>query len=124
MEQVDTIKDHAVTLKQLLGKKLGLRKGGLAYRVTKAGRLLPGHVRNDIQRIAQAEAMANHPKLERRMDPSATKPAYDRAAAFLTAIDVKDRRKGVLLSILGSVAFNILVVITLLIVVLRWRGFV
>jgi hypothetical protein len=122
MDRNQTIDAQAQGLRDLLASRLGLRHGTLARRLAKAGRRLPMGVRNDISAVAEAESMAQHPKIGRRMDPKMTHAAYERAAAFLQAIDVKDRRKGIALSILGSIAFNILVVITLLIVVLRWRG--
>lgn len=122
MDRNQTIGAQAQGLRDLLANRLGLRRGTLARRLAKAGRTLPMGVRNDISAVAEAETMTQHPKMARRMDPKVTHAAYERAAAFLQAIDVKDRRKGIALSILGSIAFNILVVITLLIVVLRWRG--
>ena len=124
MQRTDSIETQAQNLRTLLANRLGLRRGSLAQRVAKAGRRLPVAVRNDIAAVADAENMAHHPKLERRMDPKATQAAYERAATFLRAIDVKDRRKGLLLSMLASAAFSILAVVTLLIVVLRWQGFV
>lgn len=42
----------------------------------------------------------------------------------LKAIDPIDRRKGLILSTAASIAFSLIVVFTLLVVVLRWRGFV
>jgi hypothetical protein len=124
MDRNETIEAQAQNLRDLLANRLGLRRGSLARRVAKAGRRLPVGVRNDISAVAEAESMAQHPRLGRRMDPKVTHGAYERASVFLKAIDVKDRRKGVILSILGSVAFNILAVVTLLIIVLRWRGFI
>ena len=50
--------------------------------------------------------------------------AAERVIAHLRAIDVADRRKGLILSILGSMAFSVLVVLALLVIVLVWRGFV
>ena len=124
MDRKVTIENQAENLRVLLADRLGARRGTLARRVAKAGRLLPTGIRNDISAVAEAEIMTQHPKLGRRIDANFTQPAYARAVAHLKAIDVKDRRKGVILSILGSMAFNLLVVIVLLIVVLRWRGFV
>lgn len=124
MEHAELIKADADALRSLMAKRLGLKRGSLARRVAKAGRLLPSGVRNDIAIVAEAEKLSRNPKLAIRLDRNATKSAYDRAATHLKAIDVADRRKGVALSILGSMAFNILAVIVLLIVVLRWRGLV
>ena len=122
MDRNETVDAQAQSLRALLANRLGLRRGSLAHRASKAGRRLPIGIRNDISAVAEADSMAQHPKIGRRMDPKMTHAAYERAAAFLQAIDVKDRRKGVILSILGSVAFNVLAVVTLLIIVLRWRG--
>ena len=124
MDRNEPIEAQIDSLKDLMAKRLGLRRGSLARRVAKAGRRLPVGVRNDIATLAEAETMAQNPRLAVRLDPTTTHGAYERSAAYLRAIDVKDRRKGVMLSILGSIAFNILLVITLLIVILRWRGFV
>lgn len=124
MEKTESIQDQAETLRTLMARKLGLKRGSLARRVAKAGRRLPSGVRNDIAAVAEAEKIALNPKLAMRLNPGATKGAFDRAAVHLRAIDVADRRKGLALSILGSIAFNILAVITILIVVLRWRGLV
>ena len=124
MKRSDGIETQAEALRTLLGEKFGLKRGSLARRIAKAGRRLPMGVRNDMAAVAEAEQMAQNPKLAIRLDPRKTHAAYERAAAFLQAIDVKDRRKGAVLSILGSLAFNFLVVVTLLIIVLRWRGFV
>lgn len=124
MDRSHSIEAQAQDLRALLGERLGLRRGSLARRVAKAGRRLPVAIRNDIAAVADAENMAQNPKLGRRMDPTTTHSAYERAATFLRAIDVKDRRKGLLLSMLSSAAFNFLAVITLLIIVLRWRGLV
>ncbi|MFP7672624.1 hypothetical protein ACG74X_04610 [Marivita sp. S0852] len=124
MDRTNSIEAQVSTLRDLLARQVGARRGSLAKRLATAGRLLPAGVRNDIAAVADAEHMAEHPKIRRRLDPGATQAACDRAATFLRAIDVKDRRKGLVLSILGSVAFNILAVVTLLIIVLRWRGLV
>ena len=122
MEQAEHIRSHAETLRRLMARQLGLRKGRLSRRLAKAGRRLPTGVRKDIALVAEAEEMARNPRLALRLDTTTIDPAFDRAAAHLRAIDVADRRKGLFLSILGGVAFNILAVIVLLIVVLRWRG--
>lgn len=118
------IKSNADALRTLMAKRLGLKRGSLSRRIAKAGRRLPSGVLRDIGIVAEAEKMSRNPKLAMRLDPNATKSAYDRAAAHLRAIDVMDRRKGIALSVLGSMAFNLLAAMTLLIVVLRWRGLV
>ena len=124
MDRTETIEAQAQGLRDLLAKSLGVRRGTLARRAAKAGRQLPSAVRNDIATVAEAETMAQHPKVGLRLDPKSTVGAYKRAVVFLEAIDVRDRRKGLILSMLGSAAFSLLAVIALLVVVLRWRGLV
>jgi hypothetical protein len=111
-------------LNALLEQKLGLRKGGLALRADRAGRQLPAWVRRNLHRLAEAESMADHPKLARMLDDQALDTAYKATVAHLTAIDLKERRKDRLLGILGALAFNLLLAALLLGVVLRWQGFV
>ena len=74
--------------------------------------------------IVAAQKLAANPKLARRLDAPALKAAYDGLSAHLGAIDVADRRKGKLLSLAGSIAFNLLVVIVGFLVWLWWRGYV
>ena len=124
MEHTEMIKSNADTLRTLMAKRLGLKRGSLEKRVAKAARLLPSGVCHDIKIVAEAEKMSSNPKLAMRLDPNATKSAYDRAATHLKAINVADRRKGIALSVMGSMAFNFLAAITLFIVVLRWRGLI
>lgn len=124
MEHAETIKSNANTLRTLLAKRLGLKRGSLTRRVSKAGRRLPSGVLRDISIVAEAEKMARNPRLAKRLDSNATKSAFDRASAHLKAIDVADRRKGLALSVMGSMAFNLLAAVTLLIVVLRWRDLI
>lgn len=124
MEHAETIKSNANALRTLLAKRLGLKRGSLTRRVSKAGRRLPSGVLRDISIVAEAEKMARNPRLAKRLDSNATKSAFDRASAHLKAIDVADRRKGLALSVMGSMAFNLLAAVTLLIVVLRWRDLI
>ncbi|MCR9109902.1 hypothetical protein [Marivita sp. XM-24bin2] len=124
MEHAETIKSNANTLRALMAKRLGLKRGSLTRRVSKAGRRLPSGVLRDISIVAEAEKMARNPRLAKRLDANATKSAFDRASTHLKAIDVADRRKGLALTVMGSMAFNLLAAVTLLIVVLRWRGLI
>ncbi|WP_292290631.1 hypothetical protein [Marivita sp.] len=124
MEHVEMIRTQADQLRTLMAQRLGLKRGSLARRVARAGRRLPSGVRNDIATVAEAEKIASNPKLAVRLDANTIKSSYDRAAVHLRAIDVADRRKGMALSILGSMAFNFLAAMTLLLVVLRWRGLI
>ncbi|MCL3880945.1 hypothetical protein [Marivita sp. GX14005] len=116
------ITDQAEELCALMAHRLGQRRGPLSRRLARSRRRLPASVRSDIARIAEADAMAQNPRLAARTDPGATQAEFERARSYLAGIDIKDRRKGQILSVLGSVAFDLLVVTILVITVLRWRG--
>jgi len=115
---------RVATLETLLAARHGCDRGPLAARVQAAGRLLPRGVRRDIYLVIQAAAAAGHPRLRLGFDAAKVSEAYGRAEAHLRAINVADRRKGRVLSVLGSMAFNLLAVFVLLVVVLVWRSFV
>ncbi|PIE13173.1 MAG: hypothetical protein CSA70_06235 [Rhodobacterales bacterium] len=114
---------HADALNDLLAARLGLRRGGFVARMSRAGRRLPRHLHRDGEMIAQAMALETHPKLRRRVDTGAVAQAHDRIRDHLLSIDPADRRKGAILSLLASLAVNLLGVAALLLAVLKWRGF-
>lgn len=111
-------------LNALLEQKLALRKGTLGQRADRAGRRLPGWVRRNLHQLDRAQTMAGHPKMARMLDADDLDRAYLSAADHLKTIDPRERRKDRLLGILGSLAFNILLLAALLFAVLRWQGFV
>jgi hypothetical protein len=45
-------------------------------------------------------------------------------ADWLQSVDPAERRKDLILSILASLSFNLIAVVTLVVIVLRWRGLV
>lgn len=111
-------------LNVLLEQKLALRKGTLAQRADRAGRRLPRWVRRNLHQLDRAQSMADHPRMARMLDSPALERAYVSAAAHLKSIDPKERRKDRLMGILGSLAFNLLLLAALLVAVLRWQGIV
>ena len=76
----------------------------------RAGRLLPRGVRRDGAELERARAMFGHPRLERQIDFNALRAASRRIEAHLDGVDVADLRRGRILSLLGVLAFNLLVV--------------
>ena len=110
-------------LQTRLGQKLGLRRGSLERRMAKAGRRLPRRVHRDAALIGKAGELADHPKLRRRVDRAGVQAAHDRIAEHLDKIDPRERRIRFWLGVLGGLAFNVLAVAALLIVVLKWRGY-
>lgn len=115
---------HAERLEALLAEKFGARRGPLELRVQSAGRRLPRRVRRDLGEVARAQQFAGHPKLGRQIDGARVRAAARRAEDWLVAVDVADRRKGFVLSLLGSLSFNLILLFAILVAVLRWRGYV
>ena len=109
---------------QLLRKKLGVRDKTLAASVRRARRRLPRTVYKQALVLARAEAMMDHPRLRLVVDTPALQKASDDVQTHLRSIDLADRRRGWILSVLGSIALGILVLGGVTIFVLRWRGLV
>lgn len=124
MNEMQDIAAKVETIQDLLSEKFGMRKRALPKMLRRVGRRVPRRVRKQAQVLAQAEGLAAHPKLVRRVDRAAVSQAFDEVRTHLRGIDVADRRKGIWLSLAGSVAFNLLAVGVGVIVVLLWRGII
>ena len=124
MKDRTDIAGKAAEVQRLLQVKLGVKGRSLEHALNRAGHRLPRGARARGAEIVAAEKLAANPKLARRVDGAALNAAYDGLSAHLGAIDVADRRKGKLLSLAGSVAFNLLVVGVGFLVWLWWRGHV
>lgn len=110
-------------LEQLLAEKHGLRSGRFELRMAKALRRAPRAVRQASDRFVATRVQMGNPKLMRLMEPEGIKEDFQTLRAHFRSIDVGDRRKGVFLSILGSLSFSLLVVFALLMIWLIWRGY-
>lgn len=117
------IDEKAETLSRLLGERLRIRGRTFEQRLVRAGRLLPRRLRHQGRRLAEAQAMAAHPKLARLPDLEAIDAAYADLRKHLEAIDPAERRKGAILNWLGALAVNLIAMTTILVAILRWRGF-
>jgi hypothetical protein len=110
-------------LAALIGERLGIRRGAtLEAKLRHAGRLLPRAERAAGRRLVEAERLWPNPKLRRRIDVTTLDADIARLRAFLERIDPADRRRGVILGILATLAFNFLVLATAAIVYLAWSG--
>ncbi|MDG1129067.1 MAG: hypothetical protein P8N68_08185 [Paracoccaceae bacterium] len=122
--QTDDISHMAQELCTLFDEKLSLRRGTLQTRLNRAGRRLPARIRAQAQLVAEAETLADHPKLALRIDHVRVARAHAEVRAHLRSIDPADRRRGAILGLLGGLAFNLLLLAGLTLAFLRWRGFV
>jgi hypothetical protein len=111
-------------LRPLFREKIGGTGASMERDARKKGHRLPRGMRRRARALARAEPMLAHPKLRLTQDAVQLNRQADVLEDYLNAIDLADRRKGWWLGMLGGMAFNILLVMILLVVVLRWRGLV
>lgn len=108
---------------QLAGEKFSFKAKTLQKAMHKIGRRLPKRVHQQADVLIKAETLSGHPKLSRMLDADAARKAHEALRAALDEIDPKDRRKGAILGVLGTLSFNLFTVVGLIVVVLLWRGF-
>ncbi|HSG57865.1 MAG TPA: hypothetical protein VLA45_20635, partial [Paracoccaceae bacterium] len=72
--------------------------------------------------ITQAQQMMQHPRLAAQVDRAALDQSIGILRSHLSGIDPVQRRMRALLGLVGAIVFNLLILLTLLVLVLRWRG--
>ncbi|MEP5152808.1 hypothetical protein [Planktotalea sp.] len=118
-QSIEAIEQKALAA---LRAKLGIRARSLPKAMKRAGRRLPKDAHRAGDQMIAALAQTTHPKLSRMVDMGAVARASTILHMHLDKIDPKERRKDWWLSLAGSLAFNLLGVIALVIVLLAWRG--
>jgi len=101
---------------------LGVRAGTLAAAKRKAGRSLPRRVRGALEQVVEAQARTANPKLRATPDQAARARAEEDALVWLASIDRADARRGALLSLAGTIVFNLLIVVAAFIGWMVWAG--
>lgn len=119
----ETLESELDQLRALLEKRLKL-SGELSESLRRARRHLPHRLRKAADDLVSAEESFAHPRLAAALDEDRLVKKARRLRAYLAELDLKGRRKGRLLDMAATSAFAVLCVIALLVVVLRWRGFV
>lgn len=122
MIETEKFNTRVTRLEELLQEKLSVRGKTLRARFARAGRRLPRRVQKAGRVITDAQANSDHPKLSRLSDPKAVDSAFREVTAHLKTIDPADRRKGAILSLLGSLVFNLLLLVAALIILLHWQS--
>ena len=107
----------------LLKERLGARGTTLSDRVARARRRLPPALRVAAAELIEAQHMAAHPRLARRIDPARVARAHAALVAHLTSIDRATARRVALLDMVATLGFQVLAVSALILAVLVWRGF-
>ncbi len=119
-----TIQQMADRVAGLMEERLRVRGTGLAEKLRKGGQLLPRRVRNQADFLAQSAALAQNPKLMLQLDQAAVAQAYDVCVKHLGGVNAWERRKGAIMGFAASIAASLIVIGALVVLVLRWRGFV
>jgi len=113
---------RAERLAKLIEEKLGVGGKGLESKLGRGGRKLPRAVREAGEQLLLAQRMAANPKLARQVDTARTTAACDVAERTLGRIDPFERRKTIVINWLAGNAFNLAVVLALVLGVVVWRG--
>ena len=93
-------------------------------KVRKAGRSLPKKVRVAAEYLADAQQMAQNPKLLVQLDEGEVAANYDTCIRHLGGINRGAARKSAVLGAAASAAFAIFIVMLLAIAVIYWRGLI
>lgn len=107
-------------LERDLRKKLNRNDGTFAELVALAGRRLPRYARKSADKIIAAQSLDDHPKLSRQVNHSALKAPLRKMGVAVEEYDPRDRRIGLTLDVLSSIAFNLLLLAFFLFVLLRY----
>ncbi len=103
-------------------EKLGVRGRTFEIRLRRAGRRLPRFARKAGRRIAEARAKMVHPRLAAQVDHTAVDRAMETLRNHLSDIDPAERRKSIVLGLLGSLAFNLILLGAAILGLLYWQG--
>lgn len=104
--------------------KFGVRNRSLEKAMKKIGRRVPGWVHKEAGVISEARGLTAHPKLMRQIDVARVDKAFDSITAHLQTVDRRERRIDRILDVLGSLSFNLIVLTALVILFLRWQGYI
>ncbi|NIZ14033.1 hypothetical protein [Phaeobacter sp. HF9A] len=119
----ETLETELDQIHTLLDKRLKL-SGPLPEALPRARRYLPHRLRKAAQELLAAQECFENPRIARTLDEDRLVKKARSLKAYLAGIDLRDRRKGRLLDLGATIGFALLSVIALLVLVLRWRGFV
>lgn len=120
---MDLFQDKAAEVADLMQDRLGIRGKGLAGKLRHTGRMMPKRIKREAAYLAEVCVLAENPKLSRMIDQERVKAAHLSCMAYLQEVDAADRRKGVLLGVLGSLTLATIAVTLLVLSVLVWRGY-
>lgn len=122
MTDVDELRARIEALREQLREVHGIRGQDLGHALRRSKRFLPRRIRRAGFRLAEAERMLGHPKLERLVEFDAMRAAHETVSEHLNAVDVADLRRGRILGIAAAMAVNVILVVVLFAVWANWAG--
>ena len=123
MIEQNTITRMETALDKLMAEKAGQSGGRFERRLAKSIRRAPRRVKKAAGALLQARSYAGHPKLVVQIDERQLDRHFTTLINYLRSIDLVERRKGLVLSILGGVGFSLLLVFGLFVGWMVWRGY-
>ncbi len=111
-------------LAALAKTRLGVSGNETSSVLQLAGGDLPRRERLAARRLAEQAALAENPKLARRLDIEVIETDIKRVERHLRRIDPREAAANRWAGVLGSIAFRLLVVLILLGVVLVWQDLI
>lgn len=116
-----TIQQMADRVAQLMQDRLQLKGKGLADKLRRGGRQIPRRLRKPATFLAEAEQLAQNPRLALQIDPAQVAEAYDQCLTQLAAAVRTDRRMTWLVNRLASIVLSLVALAALILLILRWR---
>ena len=120
----DAFETRVAALEELLREKLSVRGRDLTAKLRHAGRRVPKRVQKAGAVLTQAQVQAGHPRFRLQVDEGAVDRAFAEVTGYLREIDPAARRKDAALRLTGGLVFNLLLVVALTVLVLRWQGLI
>lgn len=106
-----------------MSKAFGVKGDSLAEVAGRAGRKLPRRVRADVAILVEAEKLAEHPRLSRRIDPRRIRRAERRVNRYLDRISPASARWGAVLDEVAKIAFLLVTAVLAVFFTLLYRGY-
>ncbi len=117
------LEERADELARLLAERLGIPGQGLEAKLARSGRDLPPHIHDRLELIVKALEQSRHPKLSRQIDMKPLEAAFREVTRYLESVNPWARRWNRLVDHLADAGIGILMMLILVVLVLRWRGY-
>ncbi|QPM92122.1 hypothetical protein [Pseudooceanicola algae] len=124
MSTIKGVDADLARIERQLQKKLHRRRGNLSGLMRRAGRRLPARAHRAAGEIAAAQELALNPRLARTLDAGRLKAPVRVLDEAVATYDPGKERLDFWLSVLRSLAFNLLALAVVLGLLARWRGLI